>query len=208
MRISEAQVRGAVRASLRHVLGKTIESKSNHLYEQAGNGRVSEIYNGRDGGAYNGRRYLAEAISSEGKEALCSSLCEGIQFEPSEDEKGGVIVFSTDVNAEKKSENRIINFLKQKLATIVNRLNATKKVDRIAAKNELVGWTIGHYFDGRYTSPKNGKQYGENSLSVEIIGVPFEKLYSIAMEICESFSQESVLLKDYSSGRVLFVDRS
>jgi hypothetical protein len=133
---------------------------------------------------------------------------EGIQFEPSEDKKGGIIVFSTDVNAEKQSENRFINFLKQKMKTISNRLNATKKIDKIAAKNELVGWTIGHYLDGRYTSPKNGKQYGENSLSLEIIGVDFEKLYTIAMEICDSFSQESVLLKDFSSGRVLFVDKS
>lgn len=171
--------------------------------------KVYEIYNGKSGGAYRASRYLAEAISSKNKTPIYSSMInEGIQFEPSEDKKGGIIVFSTDVNAEKQSENRFINFLKQKMKTISNRLNATKKIDKIAAKNELVGWTIGHYLDGRYTSPKNGKQYGENSLSLEIIGVDFEKLYTIAMEICDSFSQESVLLKDFSSGRVLFVDKS
>ena len=79
---------------------------------------------------------------------------------------------------------------------IASRFTATKKIDKIASENELIGWTIGHFFNGRYTSPKNGKQYGENSLSIEIIGVDFDKLYKIA----------SVLLKDYSSGRVLFVD--
>lgn len=73
--------------------------------------------------------------------------------------------------------------------------------------NELVGWTIGHYLDGRYTSPKNGKQYGENSLSLEMIGVNFETLVKIAMEICSLFTQGSVLVNDYSSGRVLVVDR-
>lgn len=173
------------------------------------NFKLYEIYNGKDGGAYRASRYLAKSITSEGKTPIFSSLLnEGIQYEPSENEKGGIIVFSTDVNAEKQSENKIINWLKQKMLTISNRLNATKKIDKIAADNDLVGWTIGHYLDGRYTSPKNGKQYGENSLSVEMVGVTFDQLVKIAMEICASFKQESVLLKDYSSGRVLFVDRS
>lgn len=170
---------------------------------------IDEIYNGRDGGTYRASRYLANAITSEGKERLYSSfpLNEGIDFEPSYNEKGGIITFSTDVNAEKQSENKIINWLKQKMMTIQNRLNATKKIDKIAAENKLVGWTIGHYLDGRYTA-KNGKQYGENSLSVEIIGVNFETLMKIAMELCSSFKQESVLLKDFSSGRVLFVNKN
>lgn len=168
---------------------------------------IDEIYNGRDGGAYRASRYLSRAMTSEGKERLYaySILGEGIDFEPSADQKGGIIVFSTDVNAEKQSENRVVNWIKQKMMTISNRLNATKKIDRIAAANELIGWTIGHYLDGRYTA-KNGKQYGENSLSVEIIGVSFETLMKVAMELCSSFSQESVLVKDFSSGRVLFVN--
>ena len=170
--------------------------------------KLYEIYNGKSGGAYRASRYLANAIKSDSSKCLYTSLNEGIQFEPSPDEKGGIIVFSTDVNAEKQSDNKIVNWLKQKMMTISNRLNATKKIDKIAADNELVGWTIGHYLDGRYTSPKNGKQYGENSLSVEIIGVNFEQLVKISMELCAAFSQESVLLKDFSSGRVLFVDRS
>jgi hypothetical protein len=170
---------------------------------------IDEIYNGVDGGAYRASRYLAKAITSEGKEKIYSSfpLNEGIEFEPSENEKGGIIVFSTDVNAEKQSENKLVNWIKQKMMTIKNRLNATKKIDKIAAANDLVGWTIGHYLDGRYTA-KNGKQYGENSLSVEIIGVNFETLIKIAMELCESFTQESVLVKDFSSGRVLFVNKN
>ena len=169
---------------------------------------VYEIYDGKSGGVYNGKRYMAKAITTEGKTPIFSSLNEGIQFEPSANEKGGVIVFSTDVNAEKQSENKVVNWLKQKMMTIKNRMTATKKVDKIAAANDLVGWTIGHYFSGRYTSPKNGKQYGENSLSLEIIGVDIDTLMKIATEICSSFSQESVLVKDYSSGRVLFVDRT
>ena len=59
-----------------------------------------------------------------------------------------------------------------------------------------------------YANQTNGKQYGENSLTLEIIGIDFEKLCQIAMELCETFHQESVLVKDFSSGRVLFINPS
>lgn len=189
-----------------NIVKKTI-NEANEL-EKLNGFKLYEIYNGKSGGAYRSSRYLANAIRFDESKCIYSTLNEGIQFEPSPDKKGGIIVFSTDVNAEKQSDNKIVNWLKQKMMTITNRLNATKKIDKIAADNKLVGWTIGHYLDGRYTSPKNGKQYGENSLSVEIIGVNFEQLMKISMELCSAFAQESVLLKDYSSGRVLFVDRT
>ena len=48
------------------------------------------------------------------------------------------------------SPNKIKNWLKQKIATISNRLQSTKKIDKIADKHQLIGWTIGHYLDGRY----------------------------------------------------------
>ena len=132
-------------------------------------------------------------------------LSEGIDFEPEENEKGGIIVFSTDVNAVELSPNKIKNWVKQKIATYTNRFQTTKMIDKIADKHQLIGWTIGHYLDGRYKA-KNGKMFGENSLSVEIIGINFEKLISIAEDICRDFKQESVLLQDFSSGRVLFVN--
>ena len=58
---------------------------------------IDEVYNGRDGGAYRASRYLAKSITSEGKERLYSSfpLNEGIDFEPSQNEKGGIITFSS-----------------------------------------------------------------------------------------------------------------
>ena len=84
-------------------------------------------------------------------------------------------------------------------------MKSTKTIDKIARDNELVGWTIGHYLDGRYTA-KNGKCYGEKSLSVEIIGVDTNTMIKIAEELCKAFKQESVLLKDYSSNRIMFID--
>lgn len=132
-------------------------------------------------------------------------LSEGIDFEPEENEKGGIIVFSTDVNVIELSPNKIKNWIKQKIATFTNRFQSTKMIDKIADKHQLIGWTIGHYLDGRYKA-KNGKMFGENSLSVEIIGIDFDKLLHIAEDICKDFKQESVLLQDFSSGRVLFVN--
>ena len=84
-------------------------------------------------------------------------MSEGIQYEPESNEKGGIIVFSTDVNAVELSPNRIANWVKQKFATFKNRRNSTKMVDRIANKNNLIGWTIGHYLDGRYRAKKRAE---------------------------------------------------
>lgn len=132
-------------------------------------------------------------------------LSEGIDFKIENHKKGGIIVFSTDVNAIKLSESEIKNWIQQKIATLKNRFTSTKMIDKIADKNNLVGWTIGHYLDGRYKA-KNGKIYGENSLSLEIVNVSLKKLIKIAEEICRDFVQESVLVHDFTTGRIFFVN--
>lgn len=132
-------------------------------------------------------------------------LSEGIDWDVPNEEKGGIIVFSTDVNAVELDKNKFLNFFKQKIVTILNRFKATSKIDKIANENDLVGWTIGKYLNGRYKA-KNGKNFGENSLSVELIGISFEKLVSIAETICKDFKQECVLVKSYENGKVLFVN--
>lgn len=132
-------------------------------------------------------------------------ISEGIMFEPSQRERGGIIVFSQEVNAIKLSKNKLVNFIKQKFETLKNRVTGKNKIDKIADENELIGWTVGNYLDGRYKA-KNGKMYGEKSLSVEIIGIDTDTLIKIAEQLCETFMQESVLVKDYSTGRVMFVD--
>lgn len=134
-------------------------------------------------------------------------MSEGIQYEPDSKQKGGIIVFSTDVNAVKLDPNRLKNWIKQKAVTLKNRFSYSSKIDKIADKHSLVGWTIGRFLDGRYKA-KNGKIYGESSLSLEIIGISFKELITIAEELCASFKQESVLVKDFTTGRILFVDPS
>lgn len=135
-----------------------------------------------------------------------SIISEGIDWEVDDDIRGGTIVFSTDVNAVTMHDNRFINAVKQKMATLKNRINATKKVDAVANAHNLVGWTIGHNYDGRYKA-KNGKNFGENSLTLDIVGVSDDDLINIATDICKSFSQECVLLK-LTSGKVYFINGS
>lgn len=134
-----------------------------------------------------------------------SILSEGIDWAVDEDLRGGTIVFSTDVNAVKLSENGVLNFVKQKIATLKNRLNATSQIDKIANANNLVGWTIGHNYDGRYAA-KNGKNFGENSLTLDIVGVKDDVMVKIAEEICRVFLQECVLLK-LTNGKVYFINQ-
>ena len=135
-----------------------------------------------------------------------SIVSEGIDWGVDDDIRGGTIVFSTDINAVQLHDNKFINFLKQKLATIKNRLNATKKIDAVANAHNLVGWTIEHNYDGRYKA-KNGKNFGENSLTLDIVGVSDDDLIAIATDICKAFQQECVLLK-LISGKVYFINQS
>lgn len=81
---------------------------------------------------------------------------EGIRDDIAPEKKGGIIVFSTDVNSVELSPNKVVNWLKQKFATLRNRMQSTSKIDKYGRKYNLGGWTIGHYLDGRYTA-KNQK---------------------------------------------------
>ncbi len=149
--------------------------------------------------------WKANQIKVNDSRVLECHIVDGIDYEFEKAEKGGIIVFSTDVNAVMLSKNKLVNWLKQKASTLSNRFFATNKIDRIAQAHELVAWTIGHYLDGRYTA-KDGRSFGENSLSVEMIGIETSQLISIAEEMCAEFQQESVLVKDYSSDRILLVN--
>lgn len=152
--------------------------------------------------AYSAKRYLKANINYNKDKVIAS---EGIHFEPEADRKGGIIIFSTDVNAEDLNENKLVNYFKQKFLTIKNRLYQNKKIDNIANKHKLKGWTIGRFLNGRYTDDE-GRLFSEKSLSVEIIDVTLDELIEIAEELCIEFLQESVLIKDYTTNRVLFVD--
>ena len=155
--------------------------------------------------AYSGSKYLYAAIKVNDKKIVATNITSGIDWEVPDDERGGIIVFSEEVNAVKMFENRLVNWLKQKAKTMRNKFSGTKYVDEIVQKHDLVGWTVGYFLKGRYTG-RDGKVYSEDSLSVEIVGVSDDTLISIAEEICRKFDQETVLVKEYSNNRLLFVN--
>lgn len=119
-------------------------------------------------------------------------------------EKGGVIVFSTDVNAKDISSSKFKNYILQKFKTAKNRLTASKILDKIRRKHDIYYWTVGKYLKGIYTG-KNGKTFNENSISLDMFGVDRKTLFETAEDICRTFEQEAVMVKDNAANQVYFV---
>lgn len=133
-------------------------------------------------GTYNGMRYISNKIKRTADNMMYGNfgVNDGIDCKVRQEGEGGIIVFSTEANTAQLFKYKFINY-------------------------GLVDWTIGYYFAGRYKA-KDGNTYDENSLSLELIGISTDTLIKIAGEICKDFQQESVLVKDYSSDRIVFVN--
>lgn len=118
---------------------------------------------------------------------------------------GGAIVFSTDVNSVELSKWGFKNWLIQKWKTFTNRFKSMNILDKLRRKNDIYAWSVGKGFHGVYTG-KNGKTFDENSLVLDIIGQKFTKVVKVAKEICEEFDQECVMVKDYETNQIYFID--
>ncbi|CAG7580224.1 MAG: hypothetical protein SLAVMIC_00309 [uncultured marine phage] len=127
-------------------------------------------------------------------------ILESIDFEF--DKKGGVIVFSTDINAVDISSNKLLNKLKQVVQSMLNKRLVKSKITKVMDKQDSVyGFTIGKFVTGRYKA-EDGSIYDEKSTSVEIIGIDSETLLKVAEDIAEEFGQETVLVKDYQKNSI------
>lgn len=124
--------------------------------------------------------------------------------------EGGMIVFSTDVNA--TTGTGIIARLRSWLETQLNRFLSTSKVTKAIqhadTEQETGGFTIGHGFRGRFFDHDSGKKFDENSVSVEIVGVRPNLLKRIGAQIAKDFNQKSVMIRDYSDNKVFFLNRT
>jgi len=162
---------------------------------------------GLNGNAYSASRYLYTNIKKrplvvESKKQ--KKLNEKITYEF--DDNGGIIVLSTDVNAQQLSQNKLMNWIKKKVATLKNRVSADKNIKNAVLNNvPETGWTVGKYLRGRYHAA-DGSDFDENSLSVELLGLPTDVLVSIAEDLCNEFKQESVIVKDYNKNKVYIVN--
>jgi len=133
--------------------------------------------------------------------------------------KGGIIVFSTDVNAvndPKGFKNKVKAFFKNNIQTIINRITKNKKLNKLITKHNVTrdvikdhfigAFSIGNFFKGRYIG-KNDKVYDGKSSSIEIAGVPSEVLLIFGTEIAKEFKQETVLIKDLNKNKFYLADR-
>lgn len=122
--------------------------------------------------------------------------------------KGGIVVFSTDVNASDINKNKVKNFIMKKYLTLVNRFMKNKKLTDIVTKKfagKINAFSIGNFFKGRYVS--GDKIFDEKSTSIEILGIDSNVLIRLATEIAREFKQETVLLKDFNTGRNILIDQ-
>ncbi len=130
--------------------------------------------------AYSGLAHMYAAIRVENSPIFTKNIKDTMDLEVPADMKGGIIVFPKQANI------------------------MLSGVESIAQRHEPLGWTIGKYLKGRYTD-KNGKEYSEDSLSVEIIGITDNELTETAEELCKAFNLESVLIKSYLERNKIYI---
>jgi hypothetical protein len=119
--------------------------------------------------------------------------------------KGGIIVFSVNVNAVKLSKNKLVRFIKNQFETATNILFKTDKINKVIKNNpKILGVTIGNFVRGRYRAD-DGSLYNETSLSVEIFGITSDVLNKTAEELAQEFKQETVLVKNYHENKIYLV---
>lgn len=127
------------------------------------------------------------------------------------DYRGGIIVFSTDVNAVELDKNKLLNKIKQIITTYKNRINKGSIIHNVMNKfnqqgGEYIGaYSVGNFFKGKYVGD-NGEMFNEKSLSVEINGLSSEALLNIAEMIAKDFMQETVLVKDLNNNKIFMAD--
>ena len=127
--------------------------------------------------------------------------------------RGGIIVFSTDVNviSDEKGFNKIKKKFENFWKTLINRIFVDKKIEK-ARRNfnnsndeNFYAYSIGHCFRGKYQSDNN-KVYDENSITFEINGLSSESLLKVAELVAQYFEQETVLVKDLNKNKIYLAD--
>lgn len=119
-------------------------------------------------------------------------------------DRGGTIVFSLDINSTRLSTNPVKNWLIQKFQTLKNKFTISSFLKSLRRQEDIKAWTIGQYFKGSYTG-EDGKQYDENSMTLNIIDIDRKTHFRIAQEICQYLNQESVLVHDATNNQIYFV---
>jgi hypothetical protein len=133
-------------------------------------------------------------------------VTEAVAQELAPGEKGGNIVFSTQINA--TAQQGIVGFAKAFVQSLWNRVDRVDKVD--AAEKEAglpttTGFTLGNNFQGRYRSP-DGQVFNERSLTLDVLMITKDQLIQLGTALCHEFDQQSVLVRSFDTGEIYFVD--
>ena len=156
-------------------------------------------------GAYAYTRWLSHDLRAKKRGILYTTVKEGTDYHDPNNKPGGMITFSTDIHEVALAENKVIDWVQQKVVTVQNKQTKDITMKKKSEKHDFTAWTVGKFLSARYTA-KNGKVFDDNSISVEIIGIDSNELLNIAKELCVKFLQESVLVKDDFTGKVFLVD--
>lgn len=126
--------------------------------------------------------------------------------------RGGIITFSTEVNAIEMSKNVIINKIKQVIKTFSNKWNRKSIIHNVIndlnntnGEDYIGAYSVGNYFQGKYVGD-NGEMYNEESLSVTVNGLSSKGLLSLAERLATAFMQETVLVKDLNTNKIYLAD--
>ena len=128
--------------------------------------------------------------------------------------KGGIIVFSTNVNDDKLCDNKLVNRIKQMIVTFNNRLSRGKKLynrnsksyENIENKGDRIdAYSIGNFFKGKYVGD-NGEMYDEQSIAVDVNGISSKYLLDFVELLAYELMQETVLAKDLNTNKIYTAD--
>ena len=112
--------------------------------------------------------------------------------------KGGIITFSTNIDKPHLLPDTIADKIKQ-IVGAFNRQNPLNFIE------ECIGaYSVGRFFHGRYIG-ENGEVYDENSLSVDVAGLGSISLVTFARCLAEILHQETALIKDLNTGKILLL---
>ena len=123
------------------------------------------------------------------------------------DYRGGVIVFTTDVNADKLRDDEI----KQFLETFTQRLKKDEKPHTVRHKSnseDFIGThSLGHFFKGKYVG-ENGEIFNNESLALKIKGLSSKELLRLGEKLANDLVHHAVIIKDLNTNKIYIAESS
>ena len=164
-----------------------------------------------NGSYYQRGGFLKECMDNKNSFILGKAV-HGEQYD-SANYRGGIIIFSTNINVIQMSRDDIANEIEQLIETFNQYLKksriTSRKTTNFNNKNDelIVAYSVENCFKGKYVS-NNGGMFNEKSISIEINGLSSKSLFKLAEVICNVFRQETVLVKDLNNHKIFLFENT